>query len=112
MKISNLSIRITRMIILFESIKRKYHIKLISHSFNIEGFYVTTRIKFDIPKAQEIKLFVYDITGRKVSVLVNGFLNSGSYEVTFNGENFSSGVYFYTLQSKEFNSSGRFVLVK
>lgn len=75
-------------------------------------FNPVTRIKFDIPKAQEIKLFVYDITGRKVSVLVNGFLNSGSYEVTFNGENFSSGVYFYTLQSKEFNSSGRFVLVK
>jgi hypothetical protein len=37
--------------------------------------------------------------GREVATLVNGFQNKGSYEVTFNANGLSSGIYFYKLNA-------------
>ncbi len=44
-----------------------------------------------------MKVKVYDVLGNEVFVLVNKKQNAGSYEVDFDGSNFSSGVYFYKL---------------
>jgi hypothetical protein len=41
-------------------------------------------------------LIVYDITGKEITTLVNEVKNSGTYEVVFSGNGFSSGVYFYS----------------
>ncbi len=60
-------------------------------------FNPSTNIRFDISKTSEVKLSIYDITGREVSVLVNEKLLSGSYEFTFNSTGLSSGVYIYKL---------------
>lgn len=75
-------------------------------------FNPTTNIRFNNPIAGEIKLLVYDISGREVSVLVNGTFNAGKYEVVFEGSNFSSGVYFYSLQTNEYKLTKRLVLIK
>ena len=45
-------------------------------------------------------------------MLVNEFKNAGSYTDDFNASEFSSGVYFYKLESNGFNSIKRMLLVK
>ena len=61
-------------------------------------FNPSTTIKFGIPKAGNVTLNIYDITGRLVQTLVNNApLNPGTVTYKFNGSNLASGVYFYTL---------------
>ncbi len=59
-----------------------------------------------------VSLKVFDITGREIQTLVNEKLNPGTYEVTFDGSNFASGVYFYQLRSENFIETKKFVLLK
>ena len=75
-------------------------------------FNPTTKIKFDIPKAMNASLKIYDILGREVSVIVNDFLIPGTYALDFDGSNFSSGVYFYVLIGEGFIESKKMLLVK
>ncbi len=65
-----------------------------------------TKIRFGLPKSSFIKITVYDATGRVVSVLVNEKLNAGIFETDFNAANFSSGVYFYKMETDPELSSG------
>lgn len=67
-------------------------------------FNPVTRIKFSIPKASFVTLKVYDIKGSNVATLINENMNVGVYNSTFNGEGLSSGVYFYTLETKNINT--------
>jgi hypothetical protein len=61
-------------------------------------FNPSTTIKFSLPKAGNIILRVYDITGREVKTLINNeHLNRGTVTLSFNGSNLASGVYFYSL---------------
>jgi len=57
-------------------------------------------------------LKIYDITGRKIQTLVNEKLNPGTYEVTFDGSNFASGVYFYQLKAGEYTETKTMILLK
>jgi len=75
-------------------------------------FNPVTKINFSIPKSGFVTLKVYDITGREIKVLVNEMKQSGYYTVDFNGAGFASGVYFYRIQSSDFTSVKRMVLVK
>jgi len=56
-----------------------------------------SKIKYQISKLSNVKLKVYDITGREVTTLVNQQQNAGTYELDFNGSDFSSGIYLYSL---------------
>ena len=81
-------------------------------------FNPTTKIKFSIPGHQvgqtflSVHLCIYDILGREVATLVNDKLSPGSYEVTWDGSNFSSGIYFYRLQTNDFTQTNKMVLIK
>ncbi|KAA0207473.1 MAG: T9SS type A sorting domain-containing protein [Ignavibacteria bacterium] len=75
-------------------------------------FNPVTNIRFDIIKAGNVKLSVYDITGKEVSVLTNEVLKPGSYEVKFDASQLSSGVYYYKIEAGEFVSIKRMVLLK
>ncbi len=75
-------------------------------------FNPVTKIKFDISKVGQTFLSVYDITGREIEKLVNEQLQPGSYEVTFNGSNLPSGVYFYKLTAGEFTETKKLILLK
>jgi hypothetical protein len=75
-------------------------------------FNPSTKIKFDIPKQSEVKIIVFDILGREVTTLVNEQLKPGTYNVVFDGSNYSSGVYYYTLNINFFNQTKRMVLIK
>ncbi len=77
-------------------------------------FNPVTNINFDIPHGENSKteLVIYDITGRKVAVLVNSALRPGKYMVSWNASNYSSGVYFYRLSSGSFSDIKKMVVIK
>ncbi len=74
-----------------------------------------TKIKFSVPatgKNNFVKIVVYDVTGRLITTLVDENFAPGSYEVDFNGDNYSSGVYFYRMITNDYSEVKKMVLVK
>lgn len=71
-----------------------------------------TNIKFSISKSSDVKITVYDISGKELEVLVNEKLRTGTYHTEWNGANYSSGVYFYTMTAGDFTETKRILLVK
>jgi hypothetical protein len=65
-------------------------------------FNPSTAIRFDLKDRSTVRLAVFDVTGREVQTLVNGIREAGSYEVTFNPDEMSSGIYFYRLQTGDY----------
>ena len=57
-------------------------------------FNSSTSIGYDLPKASDITLAIFDILGRKVATLVDGHQSSGHHEVIWNAGAYSSGIYF------------------
>jgi chitinase len=75
-------------------------------------FNPTTTITYVLPGLSHVNLTVHDILGREVSVLVNERKEAGVHEVTFDGSNLASGVYFYRLQAGSFVAVKRSLLLK
>lgn len=75
-------------------------------------FNPSTKINFGIPKSGLVSIKVYDINGKLIGVLLNEYKNAGSYSVSFNGSNLSSGIYFYTLSSTDFIQTKKMILIK
>jgi len=75
-------------------------------------FNPVTRIKFDIPQSGFVKLAVYDILGKEVSLIVNQYLGEGSYTADLNASVLSSGIYFYTLRSGNYVTTKKMILSK
>jgi len=75
-------------------------------------FNPSTKINFALPKPDFVKLVVYDILGREVATLVNESLKPGTYEVEWNASNFSSGVYFYRLETDGYIETKKMIVVK
>jgi len=79
-------------------------------------FNPVTKIKFDLPFRRGVggmtSLKIYDITGKEISTLVNEQLSPGTYEVTFDAVNLSSGTYFYKIQDGDFTETKKMLLIK
>jgi len=75
-------------------------------------FNPTTSIKYSVAKAGLVTLKVYNTMGQEVASLVNEAKEIGSYEVNFNAANLSSGVYFYEINSGDFTSTKKMMLIK
>ncbi len=71
-----------------------------------------TVIRYQIPEDGYVTLTVYDALGREVASLVNEKKSRGYYNVTFNGENLSSGVYCYSLTSGSKRITKSMILIK
>jgi len=71
-----------------------------------------TEIKFNLVKSGQYKIEVFDVLGKSVDILFNGFKNAGSYNLNYNASNLSSGLYFYSLVSSDINIIKKFILVK
>ncbi|RMD48243.1 MAG: T9SS C-terminal target domain-containing protein, partial [Ignavibacteria bacterium] len=73
-----------------------------------------TKIKFTIPgnSSKSVSIKVYDVLGKLITTLVNEKMLPGEYEVNFNGNNLSSGVYFYVLKSGNVSLSQKMILMK
>ena len=80
-------------------------------------FNPVTKIKFNIPPSKGARgmitrLVIYDMLGREVAVLVNENLKSGTFEAEWDANNYSSGIYFYSLITKDFVDTKKMVLIK
>jgi len=75
-------------------------------------FNPSTKIRFDIAKASNVSLAIYDVTGKEVGVIVNENFNPGTYEFAYDASQLSSGVYFYKLVTAGFTDVKRMVLLK
>jgi len=62
-------------------------------------FNPVTVIRYQLPARSEVRLEVYDLSGRQVATLVEAVQPAGSYSVRFDGSTLSSGVYMYRLQA-------------
>ena len=80
-------------------------------------FNPVTNIRFDIPppkgdRGRMVRVIIYDLLGREVATLVNEHLNPGTYEVSWDGSNYPSGVYYYKLVTDSFTETRKMVLIK
>ncbi len=75
-------------------------------------FNPVTSIDYDIPKNSNVKITVYDMTGREVAVPVNEFRNAGKYTLNFNAMKLASGVYYYRLQAGDYTAIKKMTLLK
>jgi predicted phosphodiesterase len=75
-------------------------------------FNPSTTISFELPKSSNVKLRVFDISGKTIATLISGSLNEGKYEIPFDGTNLSSGVYLYKLETEGYSSVKKMILSK
>jgi hypothetical protein len=75
-------------------------------------FNPTTTIQYSIPKDEYVKLAVYDVTGKIVKELANGYKSAGRYNVEFNASGYASGIYYYKIEAGVYNNTQKMMLVK
>ncbi|MCU0405535.1 MAG: T9SS type A sorting domain-containing protein [Ignavibacteriaceae bacterium] len=75
-------------------------------------FNPSTKISYSIPADGYVKLAVYNLLGEEVATIVNSFQKADRYEVNFNASGLSSGVYVYKIESANYTSSRKLVLMK
>jgi hypothetical protein len=75
-------------------------------------FNPSTNIMYSISNSGLTRLVVYDILGKEISILVNEVKEPGSYLITFDATNVSSGVYFYKLSSGDFTQTRSMLILK
>ncbi|WP_457652732.1 T9SS type A sorting domain-containing protein [Rhodocaloribacter sp.] len=75
-------------------------------------FNPSTEIRFALPEAGQVSLVVYDVTGREVTRLAEGFLEAGFHSVVWEAPPLSSGLYLYRLTAGNFTATRRMMLLK
>ena len=75
-------------------------------------FNPVTNLSFSLPEAGEVTLVVFDIQGREVTRLIDGWRSAGVYEATFNGSDLASGIYFAHLTAGDLQQTRKILLVK
>lgn len=75
-------------------------------------FNPSTTFSFGLPKDSDVRLSIMDVLGRDVDVIASGYKKAGTYTVSYDAYNLSSGVYFYTLVSGDFKETKKMLLIK
>jgi len=75
-------------------------------------FNPSTNIKFEIAKPQDASLIIYDQLGREVRQLSFGFMKAGTYEINFDANGLSTGVYFYKIMTGSSSITRKMFLLK
>ena len=70
-----------------------------------------TVVSFDMKKAGNYELYIYNVTGQKVASYA-GKADAGTVSVPVDGSNWSSGVYFYKVKIDNFTDTKKMVLLK
>lgn len=96
----------------------------LNYNFNLgqnypNPFNPSTNIKFSVPDGvtanlfqNHVRLVIYDVLGKEVALLVDESKSPGTYEVEWNAESLSSGVYFYELKMGSLSSIKKMILQK
>jgi len=75
-------------------------------------FNPVTKIRYGIPEQTNVRLTVYNLLGEEIEILFTGEQRAGVYEATFDANNLSSGIYFYTLQTDKYKFTRKMMLLK
>jgi len=75
-------------------------------------FNPSTTIEYSISQSSVVTLKVFNSIGEEVATLVNNYKEAGSYKVTFNANDLSSGIYYYKLSANGFNQVKKMILLK
>ncbi|MCL5267855.1 MAG: T9SS type A sorting domain-containing protein [Bacteroidetes bacterium] len=75
-------------------------------------FNPTTKIHYQLPKDARVTIRIYDVLGREVATLVDGEKPAGYHEVSFNGSQLASGVYFYRFTAPGVDVVKKMLLLK
>ncbi len=75
-------------------------------------FNPSTTIHYDLPKRTHVTLKIYDVMGHLVAELVNGEQDAGAYNVVWDAQGLTSGVYYYKISAEDFTSVRKLVLIK
>jgi predicted nucleotidyltransferase len=75
-------------------------------------FNPTTNIEFDLPKALDVRIDVYNIAGQKVKTLLYKQMQAGSHQVEWDALGIASGIYYYRIEAGEFQDVKKMVLLK
>ena len=75
-------------------------------------FNAFTTISFGLAESGDVKLAVYDLLGREIETLADGYLETGGYTFNFDASHLSSGVYFYRLEAGDVIETRRMLLLK
>lgn len=75
-------------------------------------FNPTTTIEFSIPENGHVKLQVFNLLGELIELLVDNYKESGTHTVSFNGNDYSSGVYLYRLSFENYLITKKMLLLK
>ena len=71
-------------------------------------FNPSTNISVSVPKLSDVKITVFDISGREVSVIADERISPGVYTYKFDGSIFTSGIYFYKIKAVDVNTGAEF----
>jgi len=109
--------------IVFRSVNPTTIVSVEEHSIEVPSLFLleqnypnpfnpSTTIKYALPKSSMVRLSVYDLLGREVTVLVNERREAGVHEARFDASGLASGVYLYRLQTGDVTHTKRSLLLR
>ena len=75
-------------------------------------FNPSTNISFDLPKDEKVRIEIFNSVGQKVDLLLNNYMDKGSYKIVWDAKKFASGVYYYRIIAGKFTDTGKMLLLK
>ena len=75
-------------------------------------FNPTTNITFSLPEDSRVRITVYNLLGEQVAELVNSEFTSGSHTISFDANNFTSGIFLYRMEARNFVATKKMTLLK
>lgn len=75
-------------------------------------FNPSTTIRYAIAEEGQVSIKLYDMLGKEITTIMEGMRNPGVYDVEWNAEHLSSGLYFYKLQTGNYISTKKLILMK
>jgi len=71
-----------------------------------------TKIKYSIPSSEYVEIKIFDVLGNEMINLVNEYKSPGTYEIEFDANNLSSGIYFYRIISGKHLETKKMLLLR
>jgi len=75
-------------------------------------FNPTTKIRFQIPQQLFVTIKIFDVLGNEVVTLVQEEKSAGEYDLTWETENLTSGIYYYRITAGDFIQTRKMVFLK
>lgn len=75
-------------------------------------FNPSTTIEYSLPENSYVTIKVFDAIGRQAGILADEFKIAGNYKVNFDAGSLATGIYYYTMNTKDFSETKKMILVK